>query len=405
MKKIIISILFFFPIIVFAQGYQLNLQSVRQTGMGGTGDADPQDASALFFNPGSAAFLKTNSVTGGILPVISKGVFADASSGHVSNSDNPTVTPFYVGAIFGNPSGRIRYGVDVYTPYGSVMQWGNDFTGHFQITKISLESVAVQPTITFKVTNNFGIGAGFVYGYGHIDLRQDLPLTMSNGSFANAEVKTPANSFGFNVGAYYKFSDQFAAALTYRSALKMKSSGGKVDFTVPASLSGEFVDQKINAKLPLPDNLSLGFSYNPTNRLTINLDGVTANWKPYDTITIHYSQPSAALTDTKLIRKYMRAYSLKLGAEYKFTPQFNGRIGFVYDKSPIPNDLVNPDVPDANRLSPSIGIGYNPCSKLRIDASFLYEHIKRKGENRLTDINGEYLFNLYIPGLSITYNF
>lgn len=405
MKRLLITLLFFSPIILFAQGYQLNLQSVKQTGMGGVGAAGTDDASSLYYNPGSASFLKSNSITGGVYPVVSKGTFTDKASGRVNTANNPVVTPLFVHALFGNPNGRIRYGMSIYTPFGSTMKWNNDFTGHFEITKISLLSVAFQPTVSFKVTDHFGIGAGFVYGYGHLTLDKNLPINEYNGSFANAEIKSGAHSYGYNVGAYYIFSDKLSIGATYRSALKMKTDNGKATFDVPPVLSSQFPNQKISARLPLPDNISFGVKYSPSQKLFIEADFMTANWKPYDTITIHYSQPTANLKDTKLDRLYKRAYSYRVGAQYAFNDKVIGRVGLSYNKSPIPNDLVNPDVPDANRFNPSIGLGYKVSEKFQLDAAFLYEHIKRSGENRLSLINGDYRFNLYIPSISATYKF
>ncbi len=405
MKRLLIIFLLLSPTLLFAQGYQLNLQSVQQTGMGGVGAAGTQDASALYYNPGSASFLKTNSISGGIYPVISKGTFTDRASGKVNNSDNPLVTPLYLHALFGDPSKRFRYGLSIYTPFGSTMKWNNDFTGHFEITKISLLSVAFQPTVSYKVTDHFGIGAGFVYGYGHLTLDKNIPLNESDGSFANAKIKTSAKSYGYNIGAYYEFSNKFSMGLTYRSALKMKADNGNATFDVPSSLAAQFPNQKITARLPLPDNWTLGLKYSPTNKLIIEADFMTANWKPYDTITIHYSTPTANLTDTKLVRLYKRAYSYRIGAQYAFNDKVVGRVGVSYNKSPIPNDLVNPDVPDADRLNPSIGIGYKVSDRFSLDAAFVYEHIKRSGENRISHINGDYKFNLYIPSIAATYKF
>ncbi|PZP50111.1 MAG: hypothetical protein DI598_06330 [Pseudopedobacter saltans] len=54
---------------------------------------------------------------------------------------------------------------------------------------------------------------------------------------------------------------------------------------------------------------------------------------------------------------------------------------------------------------PSVGLSYRASDRLTIDAAFLYEHIKRSGENRLSHINGDYKFNLFIPSVGINYQF
>lgn len=406
MKRILCLLAVGVPILGFSQGYQLNLQNIRNTGMGGVGVAHPWDATSQFYNPGSAAFLKENSVSAGVTGAISKGTFTDRASGKVNNSDNPLVTPLYANALFGNPEGRIRYGISIYTPYGSTMKWEPGFTGQFENTKISLLSVGFQPTVSFKVTDRLGIGAGFVYGYGHLTLNRNLPLTKADGQYGSAEISSGAHSYGYNIGLYYKLSDQWSLGADYRSGLRMKSNkNGKATFDVPTALSSQFPNQNITAELPLPSNWSFGVAFKPNDRLTVEADFLLADWKSYDTINVIYTHKTDYLSETKLVRKYGFGYSYRLGANYVFNNQWDGRVGISYNRSPIPNDLVNPDVPDANRLNPSIGIGYSPNSKWRIDASFLYEHISRSGKNRLSELDGSYKFNLYLPGVGVTYKF
>ncbi|WP_447642515.1 MULTISPECIES: OmpP1/FadL family transporter [Chitinophagaceae] len=405
MKRLLSTLFLLSPTFIFAQAYQLNLQGARQVGMGSTGIADPQNAASLIYNPGSVSFAKDNSLMFSISPAISKGTYTDAASSKVSNSNNPVVTPFSAAFMLGDPSGRLRYGVTVYTPFGSTMEWEKNATVNFDVRKISLISIVAQPTISYKLTDKLGIGAGFVYGYGHVDIEKDLPINDMNGNFGNAKITSAANSFGVNAGIYYEFSKQFSAGITYRSSLNMKTAkSGKAEFTVPASVAANFPNQNIKAELPLPSIWGIGFTYKPTDNLTINLDGTMANWTPYDTITIHYqSQPVNGEMETDLIRKYKKGYSARIGAQYRFSPQFTGRAGLIVSKSPISDQYVAADVPDANRVNPSIGLSYQVSNRFSLDAAFLYEHISRKSDNIITNLNGTYKFNLYFPTIGLTY--
>lgn len=405
MKRLLSTLLFLSPTLLFAQAYQLNLQGARQIGMGSTGIADPQNGASLFFNPGSSSFAKDNSLTLSVSPAITKGNFVDASSGKVSNTNNPVEFPFGGSVLLGNPNGRLRYGLTVYTPFGSTMNWEKNATVNFDVRKISLMSVVAQPTISYKVTDKLGIGAGFMYGYGHVDIENDLPVSMTNGDFASAKITSSANAYGFNVGAYYEFSKQFSMGVTYRSALNMKTTkGGKAEFTVPSSLATTFPNQKIKAELPLPSVLGVGFSYKPTDKLTINLDGTMSNWKPYDTIVIHFQEkPVQGHTETDLVRNYGYGYSFRLGAQYQFDPKFIGRAGLIVSRTPIKDEYVAADVPDANRVNPSVGLSYIISNKCSLDAAFLYEHVSRTSKNSVTQINGTYKFNLYFPSIGLTY--
>src|SRR5699024_10072943 len=145
------------PASIFAQAYQLNLQGTRQIGKASTGLAQPTDATALFTNPGSAAFLEENDVTFVISPAISIVQFTDATSNAEAKADNPVETPFNLSAVFGNPEGDWRFGVSVYTPFGSTMQWEDNSPLRYETTKMSLLSISVQPTVSYKITDKLGI--------------------------------------------------------------------------------------------------------------------------------------------------------------------------------------------------------------------------------------------------------
>lgn len=406
MKRLLTGLLFFSPLCMLGQGYQLNLQGTRQIGMGSTGIANPKDATSLFYNPGSSAFAGSNNVALGISPAISKGSFTDANSGKITYADNPVVTPFNASVLLGNPNSRFRYGLAVYTPFGSTMNWEKGSAGRFDVRKISLVSVAVQPTVSYKLTDRLGIGAGFVYGYGHVNIQKDVPVSFSNGDFGTAEINARANSYGFNAGLYYEFSKQFSGGLTYRSALKMKTASGTAKFNVPTGAASNFPDQGINAKLPLPQVFGVGFSYKPNDKLTINLDGTLSDWTPYDTIHVYYgTAPVAGESEAELIRNYKHGFSVRVGGEYKISRQWEARAGFIVSKSPIKDQYVAADVPDANRVNPTLGLSYICSPRWRIDAGFMYEHITRQSKNVVTNIDGTYKFNLYIPTIGLTYQF
>src|SRR5699024_1044373 len=98
--------------------------------------------------------------------------------------------------------------------------------------------------------------------------------------------------------------------------------------------------------------------------------------------------------------------SFRLGAEYlPEGKKYELRAGIVHNRTPIPDDLVNPDVPDANRVSFAAGASYKFNSKFRADLSLLYEPIHNNGTNRLTGIDGTYNYDLFFPSVGLTYKY
>lgn len=395
-----------FPLLSQAQGYQVNLQGQKQQGMGGAGTACIQDASALFFNPGGASFVKGSSVNGGVTPTIGKGMFLDDNTHKTYETNSPVSTPFALYGLFAlKDSNNLKAGLAVYTPFGSTIQWENQWAGRFALTRLQLQAIFFQPTISYQIGPKWGIGAGFIYSYGKVNLQKDIPLIDANGNYGHAELSGKASGFAFNAGLYYKPIKQLSIGLTYRSKVNMAVKKGQATFNVPSAVKDNFPDGNFQASLPLPSVATLGFGIKPNEKLDLAFDINYVGWKAYDTLSFDYEINTASLADTKSARNYKNTFAFRGGAQYKITSHFAARLGLAYGITPVQNGYVTPETPDANRINYTAGLGYEFGKHLRIDASFLFTHLKRKDTNLETNLSGTFKTNVCAPGLSVSYDF
>src|SRR5437763_11097920 len=156
MKKVFALLTICSPLLLKAQGFQVNLQGQKQQAMAGTGTGSVQDGASLFFNPGAVSFLKQNSISVGVTPVISHANYSDASSSTTSETKSPVSYPFTSYMVFGKS--KLKYGLAVYTPFGSTIQWEDGWTGRFALTRLQLATVYFQPTLSYKINDKIGIG-------------------------------------------------------------------------------------------------------------------------------------------------------------------------------------------------------------------------------------------------------
>ena len=84
MKKIVTLLTICLPFVPNAQGFQVSLQGQKQQAMAGAGTGLITDGAAMFYNPGGVSFLKSNSISVGVTPVISHGQYVDASTSTAS---------------------------------------------------------------------------------------------------------------------------------------------------------------------------------------------------------------------------------------------------------------------------------------------------------------------------------
>ncbi|MBP8033058.1 MAG: outer membrane protein transport protein [Bacteroidia bacterium] len=401
-------LLFFFitaPSLQFAQGFQVNLQGQKQQGMGGAGTAFMQDASALFFNPGGSSFVHGNSIIAAVTPTFARGAFLDATSNTVSRTNSPVSTPFAAYGLFEiKDSSKLKIGLAIYTPFGSTVQWEDGWTGRFALTRLELRAIFFQPTVSYRINNKLGIGTGFVYANGKVNLQKDIPVIDQNGNYGHAELSGKASGFGFNLGVYYTPIEKLSIGLTHRSKVDMEVTDGDATFTVPSSLAANFPSGKFSSSLPLPNVTTLGLAYKINQKFDVALDINYVGWSAYETLSFDYKQNTTSLIDTKSARKYKNTFAFRGGAQYKITNHFATRLGLAYGITPVQNGYVTPETPDANRINYTAGIGYE-TKHLKIDASFLFTHLKRTDTNTETNLSGTFKTNVIAPGISIGYKF
>ncbi|HEY0176995.1 MAG TPA: outer membrane protein transport protein [Pedobacter sp.] len=404
MKKILLSILLAVPILGFSQSFQVNLQGQKQTAMGGAGTGVALDEASVFFNPGAVSFLKQNGVQAGISPLYLRTSFRENGSNVTDYNKKNIATPVMGYAVFGSPANRLRFGLGVYTPFGGAMHWQNDWTGKYTVTSLDLQAIYIQPTLSYKITDQIGIGAGLVYSLGKVDLQRAIPITLNNGQSSTAKLEGNSRDFGWNAGIYMKTLSGISIGITHRSQVTANVKDGDATFNVPAALASGF-PTKFTAELPLPATSTLGLGFYPSEKTTIAFDANWVHWSKYKVLAFDYDN-NARIPDTESPRNYHDAATLRLGIQNETTKRLVLRAGIGYAFTPVSKGYVTPEVPDANRLLLSAGIGYKASDRFLIDLSFLYENVKARNETNIeTGLSGEFKTLAYIPGISLTYKF
>ncbi|AZQ63594.1 long-chain fatty acid transporter permease [Flammeovirga pectinis] len=401
----------------FANGFQVLLQGTKQIGRGNVGVGYGPDASSLFFNPGALSFLESSTIQVGVSPVMSnisyRGI--DGSTKYASNS--PMGTPFQAYGVY-RPSAESpwAFGLGVFTPFGSTVTYDNEWTGKYSLQEISLQSIYIQPTVSYRINDMISVGGGLDIVTGGVQFKKAVAAPGGDVGF---EMDGNTLQFGFNLGVFAQISEKFSAGINYRSGVDMKVEGGDATFDVPndfigsqlfgdAYTPGEQMKAKFNATLPLPSTIALGVGYNATDKLSFGLDFNYVTWSVYEELKVEF--PDGEYGTISYDRKWENSYIINFGAEYKVTDAFTARAGAYYDTTPVPDGHLTPESPDANALGLSCGVSYMFSEKFGVDAAFLFTN-KEQRENIIPEgvdtggMNGVYKASAYIPSLSLNYNF
>jgi long-chain fatty acid transport protein len=410
MTKFLPKLLICLPLFANAQGYQVALQGQAQQGLASAGTALHEDGAWVYYNPGAGAFYNKREVNLGFSPVFSNVLYQDRNSNSISRTESPVGTPFSLYGVWQRKEdSKLKFGLGIYTPFGSTIQYEKGWIGRFAITRLALKAIYLQPTVSYKINKYFGVGAGFVYAVGSVNLQKDIPVIDSLGftsdQYSSVELDGKAKGTGFNIGVMIKPIEKLNIGIVYKSQTDMKIASGDATFKVPATLAANFPSGKFKSQLPLPQILSIGLAYDLTEKTKISAEVNFVGWKAYDTLRFDYEVNTASLVDTKSARNYNNGYSIRCGVQHKVNDKFTLRFGLAYGVAPAPDGYVTPETPDANRFNLTTGIGYKAGKKFVLNASFLYTQIRRVDTNIETGLSGIFTTKVLAPGFGVAYQF
>lgn len=390
---------------LFAEGYQVNTLSAKQLGMGHVGVAMKLGAESMLFNPAGLAFsTKTVDLSGTFTGI--KAIATANVDGKDYKTSNGLSTPMALHASF-RIFDNLQAGVSFYTPYGSSINWTENWPGAVLNQKVDLATYTVQPTVSWKITPRLSVGAGLMLTWGSVDLNKGLVSASSLdrlltvlqatgmsqamgldpayrfGSTTPASVNLNGTSdvaVGVNIGAMYDISDRVTVGASFRSKMMMKVKAGEATVSYANEVARAILESDLNiinsanfaAEMPCPYVLNFGASYRPTDKLTLALDAQLTGWHAYKHLDIDFLAEQLAPYDQHLTKNYRNAWAVKAGAQYTLTPRLDLRAGMMIDTTPVSNLHYNPETPGMTKIEPSVGFSFRPISNFSIDVAFMY---------------------------------
>jgi len=415
MKKLLLLTVFTLATaVMYAGGYRVALQGQKSLAMGHAGVAVVNSSELVFFNPAGLVYLENKlSITAGVSGVFANVSYQDQATGATATTDNPTSTPLYFYASY-KATDWLALGVGVYTPYGSAVEYEDDWAGSHLVNNIELAAIYIQPTVSIKVNDVLSFGGGPIFVIGSVNFNRNLSRTLSNLEGERSEVTLDAsgvNATGWVASVMFNASDKLRIGATYRSEIIVEARGGDATFeNVPNSPLTPFPSEtKFDADLPLPAEMTVGLSYEFSDKWLFAFDLNRSFWDVYKSLDIDFADEN--VPDSQNARNYKNSSIYRFGLQYKATKMFTLRAGYYFDESPVQPGRFAPETPRNDSNGYTAGLTFNVGKRFEVDASFLYLHFKEIDasydayvENgQAVPFGGRYKSNVFAPGLGITY--
>lgn len=410
----------------FAGGYRVSLQGQKQLAMGHTGVAVVNSAEVLFFNPAGAVFLENRfSASIGANALVAKTKFQSLEN-NLRNSTENTGTPFSAYIAY-KATDWLSVGLAVYTPYGSAVEWDQDWDGAHLVNNIDLKAIYVQPIVSVKLSDQFSVGGGPIFVTGGVEFNRNVSrsVTDENGNKTDVTIEAKnVTAWGWSAGFMVNPSKKVRLGFNYRSEITMEARDGDATFhDVPAYLSDaptsaqdlQLGNTSFNADLPLPAEITAGLSVQVTDKLLVAVDYNRTFWNVYDALVVDF-KPSASsqVPQSYNPRQYKDASTYRIGAQYTANDKLAFRAGCYFDESPVQGGYFAPETPRNDSMGYTGGLTYMITPSLGVDVSFLYLHFKEvnasydhyvEDGNPNVSFGGTYKNVVFSPGVGLSYSF
>lgn len=413
-KMLLLAVVSLATAVMYAGGYRVSLQGQKSLAMGHTGVAVVNSSELVFFNPAGLVYLENKlNVSAGVSGVFSSVSYQNEATGASDITDSPMGTPLYFYASY-KATDWLAVGVGVYTPYGSSVEYDDDWAGSHLVNNISLQGIYIQPTVSIKVNEKFSVGGGPIFVTGSVNFNRNLNRTLADLDGNRSEVTVDAkgvSATGWTASAMFSPTDKLRIGATYRSEIIMEARDGEAIFeNIPNSPLTPFpATTTFDADLPFPAEMTVGLSYEFCNKWLFAFDLNRTFWDVYESLDIDFADEN--VPDSKNARNYKNSSIYRFGLQYEATKMFTLRGGYYFDESPVISGRFAPETPRNDSSNFTAGLTVNVGKHLQVDASFLYSHFKEVDasydayyENGVAvPFGGKYKTNAFIPGLGLTY--
>jgi long-chain fatty acid transport protein len=448
-----------------ASGYRFGSQSVAAQGTADANAAEADDASVLFYNPAGMSRLQGQNFSAGATAVVPHSTYKDTGSKRFTGTPaGGTATEDYAPDLVVAPSlyytrqinSQWTAGMGLFVPYGTKLNYGDNWNGRFALTNIKLESIALNPSASFKLNEQHSFGFGVTAEFMKAELGQavDVPGTVAalagtpnsaalikqivalgGNPAALATVKDGRGEndgkdwgFGFNLGYMFQLNKDTRFGIAYRSSISHKLKGSTVwDFS---KVTGDQVVNKVLATSSRKLNSAALVALRTPESLSVNgFHQINDRWAAMGDVTwtrhsrlgdLHIEFPGTDEGDEVIRQQWKNSVRVSLGANYKFDDKLTLRGGIAHDQTPVNSDeLRHPALPDSDRNQFSFGANYKLSPRSSIDLAYSYLDFKDANANYRNNCspltlgctgNGEttrgtYQTHLQLLGVAYNYQF
>jgi len=407
----LLSILLFSAGSAYGSGFGIFTQGATELGQANASVAHTNGPSAVYFNPALMSRLTGTQVEFGTTLIAPDREFRSATPGQDAKVDSTVYFPSNL-YLTHTLSDKAAVGLAIFNPFGLGTEWSETWEGRYLATKSTITTFNINPAISYKVTPQVTLAAGLDLLLLDAELERKIPLG-AGALDPNQKFSGDGDGLGYNLGLLVDIAPELTFGVAYRSKVDIDIDAD-VQFTIDPILVGlnpalPFILPNTGAKttITLPQQLTAGLAFKPSDRLTVETGVRWEGWSDYKELAITTDLPIAGSNTIVEQKKWRDTWAANLGVRYQLNPKVALLGGYLWGEDAIPAETFEPGVPDSTSHLFCLGSEMQ-WERFRFAASYGYQQLEKRDKNNNVGLglaNGSYESSLHLVGLSLGYQF
>ena len=358
-----------------ASGFGLNSQSATGIGRAFSGDAAFGDnASILARNPAGLALFEGKALSLGL-------TYADIDIEITDPTFNPGSVPlngiddagsakvipnlFYIQPV----ADQWALGFGAFTNFGTGSDtFSLEGAPDILIGKTEITTINLNTSVSYRINEQFSVGAGIDFIYGSGELRRDSSIA---GVETLLDVEADGWAVGGIIGALYEINEDNRLGISYRFSPKIAVSGD-VDLLTPVNGVAAFSYDQL--EVPLPDIFQFAGFHQLSDHWALHYTAQWTGWGAFDSITGLDGETGGGMAvGDRELKEYgwKDSWLVSVGGTYTINPTWTVRAGYMHDRGVI-DDIASLSIPDSDRNWFTVGLGYDFLSNSTLDFALAF---------------------------------
>lgn len=381
------------PQLARAGGIELYEMATPDIGLASAGySARAQDASTLFKNPAGMSFVEGTQVQSGLQLLHGSIEFSPSSgtSARLGSSDGGNaIKPMPGGSIFvvTDLTDRLKFGLGTFSYFGLAEDYKNNWVGRYYVQNSMLVGLSLMPAASYKVNDWLSVGGGpnVMFGY----LKSDVAVNNPEPGFGDGQLKLKDNAWGVGGvgGLVIEPAKGTRIGVTYVSEVRLDFSD-KPSFSDLGPILSTALNPspKLDLGMTVPQSVMFGVYQELGSKWAVMADMGWQDWSHFGNVEVGVETTGGASRTVVDNLHYQDTWHGAVGAQYKYSDQWQFSGGLAYDSSPVQDKNRTVTLPMGQTWRFGLGAEWQATQNLSLGAAYEFAWLGDMSVNQGSDL-------------------